>query len=114
MFIALSTPTYDLDGSLLLEPLPSSDFGTLQRRGNKVPTLDAGVAVQDFGYTDADREFTVDLRVSPAQSNQLRELVRLYPRIYAATPEGFFEVIPSYAPRIDGATLTLSVTEKLA
>ena len=114
MRVFVSAITFDLQGYAMLEPLPDSDYGVLLRRANRVRTLDGGVAVNDFGFTHADREFLLNLRPSKATDTTLRYLVENYGQVHVSTDDGFFTAIPQYVV-IDGvATLTLSITEQLA
>jgi hypothetical protein len=114
MNVFVSAPVFDLVGTAHIAALPSSDFGTLVRRANKVATLDGGVAVNDFGYTAADRDFRINFKPDPEMDQTLRYLTRTYSFVHVSTSEGFYKAIPSYITGADRATLTLSITEQLA
>jgi len=114
MNITLSTPTFDLRGHVQLHALPDSDVGTVTRRVNRVATLDGGVAVNDQGFSDGDRTMTVRFRPGPDTDADLRRMMRLYPVVHAAMPEGVFEAaISAYGPDRGGASLTLLVIKKI-
>lgn len=114
MKLLLDAITFDLNGSVELDALESSSFSTLGRRTNKVATLDGGVAINDFGFTHADRDFQILVKPTPAQDSTLRYIVENYGQVYVSTREGFFKAIPEYSPGPEQSTLSLSVTEKLA
>jgi hypothetical protein len=112
--IFLSSITFDLEGTADIDALANSDAGTMTRRTNRVATLDGGVAVNDFGYTDADRDLTVRMRLTEELDNTLRYIVRNHGQIHVSTSEGFFKAIPSYSARGAVGTISLSITEQLA
>lgn len=114
MKLLIDAITFDLNGSVELEALQESNFSTLGRRANKVATLDGGVAINDFGFTHADRDFQILLRPTPEQDSALRYIVENYGQVYVSTGEGFFKAIPEYSPGPSQSTLSLSVTEKIA
>lgn len=111
--ISLSAPVFDLIGNTIIQELPDSDISTIRRRINRSPTLDGGVAVNDFGHAVGDRTFAVTwLPGSAAELESVQRLVRLYGRLVAVTPEGAFVVAPEdiVLSGTDGqATLTLLV-----
>jgi hypothetical protein len=95
MIAQLSSLTFDLDGTVAIEILNDSDLGSSTRRVTRVATLDGGVAVNDFGYSAADR--TIVLRWVPQseeQINLVERLTRLYSRISLSSKDGFFIVVP--------------------
>lgn len=111
----LSTMTFDLDGVVALDVLPSTDRGEVARRMNRVATLDGGAAVNDFGHSYADQ--TVTLRWTPTGAEQVQaveRLVRLYGRLRLVNDDGVFLVAPQRLVRgTDNHALTLLVLERL-
>jgi len=112
--IFISAITFDLQGTADIHALANSDAGTMTRRTSRTATLDGGVAVNDFGYTDADRDMIVSMKQTKSLDDTLRYIVRNYGQIHVSTPEGFYKAIPSYTARAGIGTLTLSITEQLA
>jgi len=113
--VTVSSIAFDLTGYASFDPLADSDYGAMIRRANKVRTLDGGVAINDYGYTDGDRAFEIKLRPDPTIDAALRYLVEYHPLVNVSTKDGFFIAVPiSYEQ--DGAisTLTLSITERVA
>lgn len=93
--IALATPTFDIDGHIVLHELPATDLGETRRRVNRQKTLDGGVVVNDSGYAVGDRTIEVRWRIrSEAEYRAVQRLVQLYPRLMASTRDGCFEVAP--------------------
>jgi hypothetical protein len=116
--IALSAPTFDPLGHIIIDDLPSSDLGGIRRRGSRVATLGPeGSVAQDRGYFVADRTFLVDWRVtSESQYRSVRRMVELYSRLMVSTPEGMFKVWPQGVTLGDDgeAGLELMVLEKIS
>lgn len=116
MLCTLTTPTYDLDGvvALRLSALPEPDGQ--RRRVNRIATLDGGVAINDFGFADADR--TLLLRWVPtgqAQHAEIERLVQTYPLLQVATQAGVFLAAPEvYVAGAEESSLRLLVTAKLS
>ena len=116
MHVFLSSPTFDLNGTARLTPAPASDFGEVRRRVNRVQTLDGGVAVNDGGACDGDRTLSLQWRPGALGYEQgIEHLVATYPRLYAATRDGFYAVVPeSYRRATSESKLVLLVVERLA
>lgn len=114
MLVSLDAITFDLNGSVVFNALPGSEFGTLIRRANKVQTLNQGVAVNDFGYADADREFRILVKADQALGDSLRYLVKNHAQVYVTTEEGVFQAIPEFDPTPGRWVLNLSITSKLS
>lgn len=115
MRVSVSSIAFDLTGYAGIDPLNDSDYGVMIRRSNKVQTLDGGVSVNDYGYTDGDRAFEVRLIPDAETDAALRYLVEYHSLVNVSTKEGFFIAIPiAYEPGTEHATLTLSITERVA
>jgi len=116
MLACLSTLTFDLDGFVELEVSDRMTSGDTRRRVNRIATLDGGVAVNDFGFTDADR--TIDVVWQPktvALERAVDRLVQLYDRIRVATRSGVFLAAPeAYTPGAAESRLRLLVISKLS
>lgn len=116
MIHAISSPTFDLDGFVEIDALPDQRDGDVARRVNRVKTLDGGVAINDFGFSEGDR--TIDLAWSPdnlARETAVARLVQLYATLTVATRSGVYLAAPeTYAPRADESRLRLLVIEKLS
>lgn len=102
MNVFLSTPTFDLDGAVMIPAkVGESELGEARRRVNRSATLDGGVAINDFGYSDGDRTISLAWRpLSNAFEDNLRRLVEDYPRLTISTREGVFEVAPEFYKRM--------------
>lgn len=116
MRVHLTTLEFDLAGAVTIDVLASSEMGNTTRRMNRIPTLDGGVAVNDFGFTEADRTITLRWRpVSKEHEASIVRLVQLYGRLNLSCPEGLFRVAPeTYRPTPNESTLILFALEKLA
>lgn len=113
--IALLSPTFDLDGRLVI-PFVKPDPNRITRRVTRVATLDGGAAFNDFGYSDADRtlEYTFPTR-SLAQLNAVRRLMEQYPLLRVCAIDGVWLAAPSaFKPGAKESTLTLLAKEKLS
>lgn len=115
MLISISTPTFDLDGHVLIKTKPEATTGELRRRVSRVPTLDGGVAINDRGFSDGDRDIVVTwYTVSQEHNDLVARLVRLYPLLNVSMRDGFYVAVPeSFSPGVKESTLTLLVKSKL-
>lgn len=112
----LSTLTFDPDGAVTIDLLPSTEANTLRRRVNRIATLDGGAVVNDFGYSEADRTITLRWRPSSAAHEaSIARLLRLYSRLHVSTADGVFLVAPeSYEPRAEESLMVLLSLEKVS
>ena len=93
--IALAAPTYDPTGHIVLRPLPGSNFGDVQRRANRVKTLDGGVVVNDSGYASGDRTMRVLFRATSREEyEQVERLVKIYTRVLVSWRDGVHYAVP--------------------
>lgn len=89
--IGLATPTYDLDGAIIIQNDLDEVRYSGARRILRIATLDGGVYVSDFGYTAADR--TIAIKISNAIEvvfEQLRYLMENYSSLVVCTPHGAY------------------------
>jgi hypothetical protein len=116
MLVHLAAKLFDTAGVVLLDCMPDTTAGQLQRRVNRVATLDGGAAFNDFGFAEADR--TIELRwmpTDPAVEAAVVRLLRVHRWLYVAMPDGLWLAAPDlYTPGADQSTLTLLVSERLA
>ena len=114
MLVHLAAKLFDLSGAVLLDCVPDTNAGSLQRRVNRVATLDGGAAFNDFGFAEADR--TIELRWLPADraaDATVARLVRLHRWVYVSMPDGLWLAAPeTYTPGADESRLTLLVSER--
>lgn len=116
MIIALSTPTFDLAGHVVINPLPGTGDSEIRRRVSRVATLDGGAAINDRGFSDGDRDLVYTWKsVSREHNDQVARLVALYARVHVATPSGFFLAAPeSFTPGSRESSIRLLVIRKLS
>jgi hypothetical protein len=116
MLTTLSATIYDLYGHVAMDVLPDSDWHARPRRVNRVPTLDGGAAINDFGFSVSD--MTVALKWKPesqATDAAVYDLVRRYGVLILVNSEGAFRAaVDKYQPGKDLHTLTLLVIDKLS
>lgn len=90
MLIALSTPTYDLDGELLLSPLMDDIEDRYTRRVERTALLDGGSYVDDLGYSEGDRTLRFEVPYTQATFDRLRYLLRQHGRAALAHEAGWY------------------------
>jgi hypothetical protein len=116
MLCTISTPTWDLDGFVELELSNRVEPSDTRRRVTRIATLDGGAALNDFGFTDADR--TLVLRWAPVSRQQhedIERLVQTYPLLQVALTSGVYLAAPeTYQPGAEESSLRLLVTSKLS
>lgn len=109
--IILIAPLFDLRSPVLLPEAPGHVLRDMTRRVNRRPTLSGRAVAPDYGYSVADRTFTVDLSpISIDDRDGVERLLQSYARLVVVTDEGCFMAAPS---QISGTKLTLLVMEKL-
>jgi len=112
--IGISAPTYDPNGSIRIQELPSSDTDTVRRRVNRVRTMGGGVVVNDGGFAHGDRDLLIRFKPTQAQFDAVQRLVRLYPQLDVSTRGGVFRCAPSTLETRKGeTTLALLVIERM-
>ena len=95
MIVTIAAKTFDLTGVLAFEALPDNGLGRMERRSNRVATLDGGVAVNDTGFSHGDRELEFTYKpISSEHDDIARRLITLHSRVHVSTREGCFEAIP--------------------
>lgn len=117
MLCALAAPTADPLGYVLLDADASTTrVGELSRRVNRVATLDGWAAVNDSGYSDADRVFDISWQPVNAETDDaVARLLTLYSRLVVAVAGGVYLAAPErYSPTADASTLRLLVIRKLS
>ena len=114
--IHINATTYDLQGSLSIRLLPSSDEPSLSRRVSRVATLDQGVAVNDRGFSEGDRTFAFAYKpVSREHDNIAKRIIKIHSKVTVSTPEGVFLAAPeSFNAGAEENTLTLLIISKLS
>jgi hypothetical protein len=111
--ITLSTPTYDINGSVRLNVIPKNLYEA-SRRGSVTETLDGGVAVYDTGYAPADQTLQASIE-APTRDLlvQLRYLVAYYGQVNVACVAGFYRAVPSFTLDNNKLNLRLRITQRL-
>ncbi|WP_138436328.1 hypothetical protein [Marinobacter shengliensis] len=115
MNVSITAPLFDLDGHVLLTEVDPAGLAGFERRNNRIPTLDGGAAIPDFGYSDADRTF--DIRWPNRDKHQvdtIRRLAKTYSRLIVATEEGCFIGAPGpFAMSDDEAQIQILVEKRI-
>ena len=105
MRITFESTVFDPVGVISLEALPGSDLSASTRRVTRTATLDGNAVIIDNGYTAADSTLAIEAWLTESEEQRLQRLMRIYPEIIAATPEGcYLGVIDSVRQGGDGRT----------
>jgi len=114
VLVHLAAKLYDLSGAVMLDCLPDTTAGQLQRRVNRVATLDGGAAFNDFGFSEGDR--TIELRWLPTDPDAeavVSRLLRLHRWVYVSMPDGLWLAAPeTYTPGATESRLVLLASER--
>jgi len=112
--IRICAKTFDQSGVVTIRG--ASTTQRLPRRVNRVATLDGGAAVNDGGFSHADRSLSIVWQpTGRSQVASVERLVSLHPRVIVYSEDGAFEcVIEDYAPNRDECRLTLLPIEKIS
>jgi len=116
MQVIVSAPTFDPNGVEKINPLGTSEMSGISRRVNRVATLDGGAVANDAGHWAADRTFRLRWRITGrTQIENLRRMVKIYPRLTVSTQDGVFSAAPESINNEGGAgDLVLLVMEQLS
>ena len=115
MLSTISTLTFDPEG--YIEILAGEEApGDVRRRTNRVATLDGGAAINDFGFSNADRVIVLRWVVTGRYTEDaISRLVQTYSRLAVSTRAGVFVAAPEvYSPGPAESTLRLLVIAKLS
>ena len=114
--ISISAPVFDVFGEIGIETREGeSRPGQSFRRVNRVKTLDAGVSIEDRGYTDGDRTMRYVMDYTQERETTLRRLQSSYGQWILSNREGVFTVAPEDLDvRSDRIEMSLLVREKLS
>jgi hypothetical protein len=105
--IGIATQTYDLDGARVFRKA-NRDIELRNRTGarrvSRTATLDGGCVISDMGFSDADRDFTVQEQAPSVEAVDFaRYITETYSRVTVAAADGSYEAVPgSYEIDIDG------------
>lgn len=112
--IALSTPTYDPNGYLLLERVRPTNAYQAARRGSVTATLDGESSVYDTGYSTSDQTITASWNhPTREQLIQIRYLVAYYAELILSTESGCYVARVSFALNKGTATLSMRLLRRL-
>lgn len=106
--LSICAPVFDIDGCLLIEQPNPDGLAKFSRRVSRVATLDGKAAINDFGYSAADR--TLDIEWAPrsqTEADNARRMVQAYGKLIVSWREGCFLVAPE---DFDEADNTVSIT----
>lgn len=114
--VTISTETLDPLGYLQFTLTEDASLLTVARRVTFTSTLDGGIAVDDAGASDKDREFPLVVRPKDRlEAEQIKYITLNYPAVRLATREGLFRCVPTRADFSgDQCTWHLRVVGRLA
>lgn len=115
MITFLSTQTIDLDGSIMIDALPDSDFGETRRRATRIQTTDGGAVVADYGFSYSDRNFRIVwFSREKEYEDKIDRLISTYAKLLFSCHLGIFKVVPSgYRIQNGQSEINLLVLDKL-
>jgi len=113
--ITITPINFDPAGPLRIRYAPNTDRGDWGRRSNRVATLDGGVAVNDFGFSEGDRTVVVRWRSTESEELRARSIVQTHRLVNLSMNDGIYEAVPLRVNQSDLETrLTLLITRRLA
>ena len=114
--ISISTPTFDLSGSLIIRDYdPSTDVKSRSRRVSRTATLDGGCVIEDNGLSHSDRTLKIISKgLSALEVENLERLIEFYSELYVSTAEGVFAgVMENLNQKKDEVTVSFLVERKI-
>lgn len=113
MMIVLIAPVYDGAGNVRIHALADSGLDALSRRVTRRATIDGGAWIDDFGFSDGDRTFSVKAHLDVKSFEQVRGYVRAYDRLLLCTADGVFRGAIEDVSRRDVAEFNFLVEERV-
>lgn len=115
MIAIITTLLYGLDLVSIELDANQTDLGQTSRRVNRQKTLDGGIAVSDFGSTEADRTLVLVWDSVSTTDNTVATMVQENSQLRVAVDGKLYRVAPeSFETNRSRSTLTLLVLEQLA
>ena len=117
MNFIISSTEFSAAGSVLIEADPRrTRVGSVTRRNNRVATLDGGVVVNDFGFSEGDRSVRIAFNPEDYETNiKIAGIVKNSTKINISYEDGIFEaIVRSYVYDPNGSTLSIDILSKLA
>ena len=114
--LTISSPVFDLDGSVKITYDSRTDLSNITRRTSKTATLDGGSAIVDTGFSDSDRVFAISAdKITLSLYESLRYLTTTYSLLICSCLEGCFTgPITDLSYRQGRLTFNFSVKERLS
>ena len=115
MRVTIAATEFDLDGVVSVYAMRNTETSEYTRRFNKTPTLDGGVAVADFGFTEGDTVKTIEFKQDEETERLLKHIIKYHATVNVSTKDGFYvATLASFELGDELATLELSINEKIA
>jgi hypothetical protein len=113
--IGIAAQVYDDQGARIFESATEQNNRQGSRRLSRTATLDGGVWINDGGYCDGDRDFTVqELNATIEAIEFAQRVVESYNLVTISTDHGVYSAAPStYEVSDGGVTMKFLVKEKL-
>jgi len=88
--IVLMSPVFNADGNIHVKPLPDSNLDGVSRRVSRRATIDGGVWVDDFGYSDGDRTLSIKSNMDREDYARVKDFVQRYGELVLINDDGVF------------------------
>ena len=116
IMIGIATPTYDLNGVLVLLDfiVSASNFRDLSRRSTRTATLDGSAVLNDLGFSDSDRTITLAIKPTEDEESVLKNVVKFYSSVKLYIESDVFLANPQKLTynRNGNVVLTLNIISK--
>lgn len=113
----LSSKEFQPLGSVEIDADPSrTRLGQITRRNQRVATLDGGVAVSDFGFSEGDRNVQIVFATDDFEKSlRVGEIVKQNSALILTYNEGAYEAVVRYfVYDPNGSTLSMDITAKIS
>lgn len=113
--LTINAPQFDIEGHIMVRNAERSGLFGFGRRVSRMPTLDGGAAINDFGYSASDRTFDITWNPeSEVQVEQVRRMAQVYGRLIISFSDGCYLVAPeNFSADDETVTLTALVEMRL-
>lgn len=112
--ISISSQTFDLAGSLVLQPLANSRLRGGSRRVSRRQLLDGTVSIYDGGFSEGDRDLVIYAHVTEIEHLRFESIAKTYSRVTVSTRDGCYQAaISSWSYQSPALAVTLFLETRL-
>ncbi len=111
--ISISSITENLSGNVLFNNTEECSFQKNTSRVSRSATLDGGSVISNYGVTDGDRVFSLNVSITENQYSKLKNIFSVSPLVLISCSEGiFFGALQYFSVKNDVLTGKILIQNK--